>query len=112
MVAPNDPIFNNKYTPKEGLQSVHQTSDKINRNKLIIDQRQINKLFRAYDKAESALIQMRDELFPPGTRVRSQIDRQHITVVTDGSLYPHQVNTLWGHMSWRYLDKVEDENGG
>lgn len=66
----------------------------------------INKLFHAYDRAEAALTIARDQEFPPGTKVRSRIDPDHVTEVTTGSLYAHQVNTVYGHMSWRWLEKV------
>lgn len=70
--------------------------------------KEISKLFHAYDKAEWALIKRRDELFPPGTKIVSRLNPDMVTEVTDGSLYPHQVNTRYGHMSWRFFDKVSD----
>lgn len=74
----------------------------MNDKKYILD-----KLFHAYDKAEHDLIKIRDEEFPVGTRVKSRIDPDMEATVCDGSLYAHQINTEWGHMSWRYLDNIE-----
>lgn len=69
----------------------------------------LGKLFSAYEKAEYELIKRRNEEFPPGTMVKSRIHPDMIVEVKDGSLYPDQVNTDWGHMNWRYLEKVSDQ---
>lgn len=73
-----------------------------------MDKKEIQKLFRNYNKAEAALIDMRDKLFPAGTKVRSRINPEYIATVRNGSLYPHQINTDWGHMSWQCLEVVEE----
>lgn len=72
--------------------------------------KELDKLFRAYDKAEYALIKARDELFPVWTKARSPINPDMVVTVRDGSFFAHQVNTDWGHMSWRYLEKVEESS--
>lgn len=59
----------------------------------------LGKLFRAYDKAEHDLIVRRDEEFPIGTIVMFAGMK---TEVIAGSLYPDQINTKFGHMSWRW----------
>lgn len=71
-----------------------------------MNQKEINKLFRAYDRAEWDLIKARDELFPPGTVVSCSLWEGATATVTAGSLYPHQINTTSGHMSWRFATKV------
>lgn len=73
--------------------------------------RELKKLFREHDKAAYALAKKRDELFPPGTHVRSKQSPSYMTTkVSSGSLYPDQVNTTFGHMSWRYLEKIETDS--
>jgi hypothetical protein len=69
----------------------------------------LGKLFRAYDKAANDLIQIRDEEFPAGTKVRSRINPEFTDIVKDGSLHADQVNTSYGRMSWQYLEKVTDQ---
>jgi hypothetical protein len=69
------------------------------------EQKEIDKLFRAYDKARAALCVKRDELFPVGTLVRRQYSKSTVPVIS-GSLYAHQIVTDYGHMSWRYLERV------
>lgn len=71
-------------------------------------QRKLNKLFRDYDNAYFGLIGMREHSFPVGTRVKSRMDPNFTITVTEGSLYADQVNTNFGHMSWRYLEKADD----
>ena len=66
----------------------------------------LGKLFRAYDKAEYELSQRRDIEFPAGTKV---FFAGFETEVTPGSLYPHQINTKMGHMSWRNAKRVTDQ---
>lgn len=65
----------------------------------------IDKAFRAYDKAEHELIKLRDSEYPPGTMVKFGI-MDWIVHVQAGSLYPDQVLTSSGHVSWRHLKKV------
>lgn len=72
------------------------------------EKREIDKLFHTYDEAEYELIKKRDEMFPEGCVVRSRINPEFEAVVKDGSLYPNQVLTCHGHMSWHYLEKLHD----
>lgn len=69
--------------------------------------RKVSNAFAEYDAAYFTLVRLRSTLFPPGTKVRSRIDPDHTTIVTEGSLYADQVNTAYGHMSWRYLERAE-----
>lgn len=72
----------------------------------------IDKLHHAYDKAWHAMVKKRDEVYTPGTIVKSRINPEFTVKVIEGSLYADQVNTTYGHMSWRYLDKTEQSNVG
>lgn len=63
------------------------------------EQKAYDKLWRDYDKASHAITKKRDELYPIGTMV---MFAGYTAVVTDGSLYPHQINTTMGHMGWQY----------
>lgn len=73
------------------------------------DDSKLNKLFNAYDKAHWLLVNERDRRFPVGTLVRSRLNPDMVTEVADGSLYADQVNTAYGHMSWRYLDRASQQ---
>jgi hypothetical protein len=70
------------------------------------EQKEIDKLFRAYDKAEAALIKKRDELFPVGCMVKDRRYPELSDKIIRGSLYPHQIMTMNGHISWRCLERV------
>lgn len=69
----------------------------------------LSKLFRAYDKAEYELVKRREEEFPAGTKV---VFLNIEAEVIDGSLYPHQINTKFGHMSWRNAKKISQSGDG
>ena len=71
-----------------------------------MNNKELNKLFRAYYKAEHDLIQVRNELFPPGTVVQCSLWEGATATVIPGSLYPHQINTDSGHMAWQFATKV------
>lgn len=73
------------------------------------EQKELDKLHNAYNKAEYALIKKRDELFPVGTVVYSRLQPDLKATVQDGSLYADQVNTNIGHMSWWFLEKTGEE---
>ncbi len=71
--------------------------------------KEIDKLFRAYDKAEYELCKRRDEEFPKGTRV--EFAGMEADVIS-GSLYPHQILTTMGHQSWRNAKKITKSGDG
>lgn len=68
--------------------------------------KEITKAFREYDKAYFRLLELRDKLFPAGSLVRSEMLGSVEAVVKQGSLYPDQVLTSIGHVSWRRLERI------
>lgn len=69
----------------------------------------LDKAFRAYGKAEYDLLKLRAQEFPPGTLVKFDI---FTATVKEGSLYPDQIYTDIGHMSWRNAKKINISTGG
>lgn len=69
-------------------------------------QKEVDKIHAAYQKAELGLINRRDELFPIGTLVQSRIDRELTARIVDKSDYADKVYTDCGYMSWQYLEVV------
>lgn len=67
---------------------------------------ELKKLERAYDKAASKLRTLRDEIYPIGTKGRCKISGFRAAVIS-GSLYPDQIRTTSGHMSWRHFEIIE-----
>jgi hypothetical protein len=73
------------------------------------EQKAINKLFTTYDRAAWALQQRRDQMYPPGSLVKSSMMPDWRIQVKLGSLYPDQVLTNLGHISWRSLEKIKEQ---
>lgn len=87
-------------------QSVGAANNQTSRN--MMKNKEIDKLFSTYDKAEGALVKKRDELYPAGTKILVGIGTEMPAIVKEGSLYPHQVLTEWGHVGWRFLRKIDE----
>lgn len=73
-----------------------------------IEEKYRSKLFREYERAAWKLVEERNREFPIGTKVSCKILSMVVTVVS-GSLYPDQINTTIGHMSWCTIEKVEQD---
>lgn len=75
------------------------------------DRKAIDKAHRAYWKAECDLVHIRNELFPPGTKVECKFPIPLTATVKAGSLYADQVLTEeWGHMAWNYLERIKADD--
>lgn len=68
--------------------------------------KELRKLRANYNRAAGSLANARDAAFPPGCRVRSKLLDME-AIVREGSLYPDQVFTTLGHMSFTSLERIE-----